>query len=143
MLYRVLRHNASLLMRLDELLTDGAVLAELGCRLERHRLERNWTQGELAFEAQLGRATVQRMERGRSVQSVSLIKVLRTLGLMAALDAAVPALIVLPIAELEREHRPAWGQKACAAHQPSWRSRRATRVARAEGLVLGDESIEK
>lgn len=92
-------------MRLDELLTDDAALAELGRRIERHRLQRNWTQDELAFEAQLGRATVQRLERGQSVQSVSLIKVLRTLGLLSALDAAVPESIALPIAELERERR--------------------------------------
>ncbi len=92
-------------MRLDELLTDEAVLAELGRRVERHRLQRNWTQDELASEAQLGRATVQRLERGQAVQSVSLIKALRTLGLLAALDAAVPESIVSPIAELERQQR--------------------------------------
>jgi len=85
--------------------TNDAVLAELGRRLERHRLQRNWTQAEMAEEAQVGRATVQRLERGQSVQAVSLIKVLRTLGLLSALDAAVPESIELPIAELEREQR--------------------------------------
>ena len=35
----------------------------------------------------------------------SMVKLLRTLGLLGALDAAVPESIVLPIAQLEREQR--------------------------------------
>ena len=74
-------------------------------RLERHRLERNWTQAELAAEAGIGQATVQRAERGESVQMTSMIKLLRALGLLAGLDLAVPESIDLPIAQLEREQR--------------------------------------
>ncbi len=92
-------------MHLDELTTDAAVLAELGRRLMRHRIARNWTQVELAAEAGVGQATVQRAERGESVQMTSMIKLLRTLELLAALDVAVPDSIDLPIAELEREQR--------------------------------------
>jgi transcriptional regulator with XRE-family HTH domain len=90
-------------MRLDQLLTDDAVLAELGRRLERHRIARESTQAELAEEAGIGRATLQRIERGRSVQMTSLVKLLRTLGLLDALDAAVPGAVEEPIAELERQ----------------------------------------
>jgi transcriptional regulator with XRE-family HTH domain len=92
-------------MHFDELTTDAAVLAELGGRLERHRLERNWTQAETAAEAGIGQATVQRAERGQSVQMTSMIKLLRTLGLLGGLDLAVPEAIDLPIAQLEREQR--------------------------------------
>jgi transcriptional regulator with XRE-family HTH domain len=92
-------------MHFDDLTTDAAVLAELGRRLERHRLERNWTQARMAAEAGLGQATVQRVERGDSVQMTSMIKLLRALGLLAGLDHAVPETIHLPIAELEREQR--------------------------------------
>jgi transcriptional regulator with XRE-family HTH domain len=92
-------------MRLDELMTDAAVLAELGRRLARHRLERNWTQAELAREAGVGQATVQRAERGESVQMTSMVKLLRTLELLGGLDLAVPESIELPIARLERERR--------------------------------------
>jgi transcriptional regulator with XRE-family HTH domain len=92
-------------MHLDEIMTDAAVLAELGGRLERHRLERNLTQAELAAEAGVGQATVQRAERGESVQMTSMVKLLRALELLAALDAAVPESIDLPIAQLEREQR--------------------------------------
>ena len=92
-------------MLIDELLTDDAVLTELGRRFERHRLQRNRTQAEMADEAGIGRATLQRIERGQSVQSTSLIKLLRALGLLAALDVALPESVDLPIAELEREQR--------------------------------------
>ncbi|HEV7771878.1 MAG TPA: helix-turn-helix transcriptional regulator [Conexibacter sp.] len=86
-------------------MSEDAVLAELGRRLERHRVERNRTQAELAEEAGIGRATLQRIERGDSVQMTSIVKLLRTLELLSALDAAVPESIALPIAELEREQR--------------------------------------
>src|ERR1700685_1412958 len=92
-------------MHFDELTTDAAVLAELGRRLTRHRLERNWTQAELAAEAGIGQATVQRAERGQSVQMTSMIKLLRTLGLLAGLELAIPESLELPIAQLEREQR--------------------------------------
>ena len=92
-------------MRLHELMNDDAVLAELGRRLERHRVESNRTQAEMAAQAGIGRATLQRLERGESVQMTSMIKLLRTIGLLAALDAAVPESIDLPIAQLEREQR--------------------------------------
>lgn len=92
-------------MRLDELMTDRAVLAELGARLERHRVERNLTQDQIADLAGLGRATLQRLERGESVQMTSMVKLLRALDLLGGLDAAVPARVELPIAQLEREQR--------------------------------------
>jgi transcriptional regulator with XRE-family HTH domain len=92
-------------MNLEDLTTDAAVLAELGRRLARHRLERNWTQAEMADEAGLGQATVQRAERGESIQMTSMVKLLRTLGLLGSLDAALPESVALPIAQLEREQR--------------------------------------
>ena len=92
-------------MNFEDLLTDAAVLAELGRRLAQHRLEHNWTQAEMAVAAGLGQATVQRVEAGESVQMTSMIKLLRTLGLLGALDVAVPESITLPIAQLQREQR--------------------------------------
>jgi transcriptional regulator with XRE-family HTH domain len=92
-------------MQIDALLTDAAVLTALGGRLARHRLERNWTQAELAAAAGVGQATVQRAERGESVQMTSMVKLLRVLELLGGLDAAVPESIELPIAKLEREQQ--------------------------------------
>ncbi|MGA2164826.1 MAG: helix-turn-helix transcriptional regulator [Solirubrobacteraceae bacterium] len=105
-------------MHLDDLTTDAAVLAELGRRLARHRLERNLTQPELADEAGVGQATVQRAERGESVQLTSMIKLLRALGLLGGLDVAIPESIDLPIAQLEREQRKR-RRRASGGHRPA------------------------
>jgi len=102
-------------MRLTDLHTDAAVLAEVGRRIARHRLERNWTQADLAREAGIGQATVQRVEGGKSVQITSIVKLLRTLGLLEGLDAAIPESVRLPIAQLERERRRT-RQRARARH---------------------------
>ena len=103
-------------MHLDEATTtNAAVLAELGRRLERHRLERNWTQAELAADAGVGQATVQRAERGQSVQMTSMVKLLRALELLGGLDAAIPESIELPIAQLEREQREQRGNRRRAS----------------------------
>jgi transcriptional regulator with XRE-family HTH domain len=93
-------------MRLDELRTDEAVLREIGARLEQLRLARNRSQLQMAQDAGVGRATIQRIERGESVQLTSLVKLLRALGLLGELEAAIPAAVESPIAELERRNRP-------------------------------------
>lgn len=92
-------------MHLNDLLTDKAVLGEVGRRLEMQRLQRNLTQHELADLAGIGRATLQRLERGESVQTRSLVKLLRALDMLGGLDAVLPASVSLPIAELERQSR--------------------------------------
>lgn len=89
-------------MRLDEILTDAGVLTEIGTRLARLRIARNWTQAELAERAGIGRATVQRMEEGQSVQMTSFVKVARVLDLLGGLDATLPERVVLPIADVDR-----------------------------------------
>jgi len=115
------------MMRYTSLLTDTAVAHELGARLERVRLAQNLSQEELAEQAGIGRATVQRLERGDAVQLGSLIKVLRALGLLDALEAVVPEEVRSPIADLDRRGRPArrraTGRRATAnpPAQPAWR----------------------
>lgn len=87
-------------MRITSQLTDEVVLAELGSRLARTRLERNLTQAELGFEAGVGVATVRRLEDGQSVRLASLIRVLRSLGLLDTLDVLVPEPVPSPIERL-------------------------------------------
>jgi transcriptional regulator with XRE-family HTH domain len=91
--------------RFDQLLTNDAILAELGRRLRLARLRQNVTQEDLALEAGVGRLTVQRMERGDSVQVTTLVKVMRALGLLDGFEAALPESVQLPIEQLERERK--------------------------------------
>ena len=92
-------------MSFEITLTDQEVLAELGRRLARRRLDRNLTQEALAEEAGVSPATLKRIEAGRSSQLQNLIRVLRVLGLVPRLDALVPSPRMRPLEELERERR--------------------------------------
>jgi transcriptional regulator with XRE-family HTH domain len=91
------------LMHLIDLLTDDAVLRELGQRLERLRLARNLSQEELGRSAGMSRATIIRIERGESVQLSTMVKLWRALDLLDGIDAAVPERLDSPIVDVERE----------------------------------------
>ena len=81
-------------------MTDAAVLAELGARLSRLRLQRNLTQAQLAQEAGVSKRTVIRLESGESVQVTNLIRVIRALGLLGNLDAFVPPPLPSPVEQM-------------------------------------------
>jgi transcriptional regulator with XRE-family HTH domain len=81
--------------------TDSRVLAELGDRLARHRLNRNLTQEQLAREAGVSKRTIVRLEHGDSSQLSNLIRVLRALGLLGHLDALIPAPLASPVEALK------------------------------------------
>jgi len=73
-----------------ETMGDKAILGELGGRLQRERLNRNMTQTELASKAGVSLRSLQYLETGRPCTLASLIKILRGLGNLAALDAFFP-----------------------------------------------------
>ena len=77
-------------MRLDALHTDSLILAELGRRLARCRLNVGVTQSALAFEAGISKRTLARIEAGESVQLTNFLRLLRALGLVENLEALAP-----------------------------------------------------
>lgn len=77
-------------MRIESQLADAAVVEELGRRLRQLRLDQNLTQQGLAEEAGVSVATVRNLENGKRTQLITLIRVLRTLGLLSDLDRLVP-----------------------------------------------------
>jgi transcriptional regulator with XRE-family HTH domain len=92
-------------MRITSQNTDLAVLEELGRRVARTRLERNITQEQLSREAGVGIATLERMEAGQDTRTSSFIRVLRALGLLEGLDAALPEPTPSPIEALKLRGR--------------------------------------
>jgi transcriptional regulator with XRE-family HTH domain len=92
-------------MRIDPLLADATVVEELGGRLRQVRLEQNLTQQSLAEEAGVSVATIRNLEDGKRTQLVTLIRVLRTLGLLAGLDQLVPERGPSPIEQLKLRGR--------------------------------------
>ena len=92
-------------MRITNHSTDQAVLSEIGERTTRSRLDRNLTQAQLATDAGVSKRTVERMEKGESVQMTSFIRILRALDLADNLDSLVPEPRVSPMAQLELKGR--------------------------------------
>jgi transcriptional regulator with XRE-family HTH domain len=84
-------------MKIESGNTDDTVLAELGHRLARTRLERNLTQDRLAREAGISKTTIERLEAGDPVKSTSLIRVLRALGRLETLDSLLPEPLPNPV----------------------------------------------
>lgn len=88
-------------------MSDTAILAELGERIRRERLNQNHTQGELAASAGVGLNVVKRLEGGRGCTLASLIRILRSLGKLDQVDAFLPEPGVSPLelARLEGRRR--------------------------------------
>lgn len=107
-------------MQIDPTLTDNAILAELGSRLSRRRLDRNMSQVQLANEAGVGRSAVQSIESGEPVAVTSLIRALRALGLADALNLLVPEAAPSPVELLKlqgRQRQRATGTRAAAPEE--------------------------
>lgn len=77
-------------MKITALLTDEAVLQQIGQRISMRRVELNLTQAALAKKAGVSKRTVERIEDGASAQMLSMIKVFRVLELMDRLDSMLP-----------------------------------------------------
>ncbi|WP_310539453.1 helix-turn-helix transcriptional regulator [Phenylobacterium sp.] len=89
-------------MKFINTLTDEAAQAELGARAARARLERGWTQAQLAKAAGVSKATVERLESGASTQLHNLLRCLRALDKLENLESLLPESTPGPIDLLSR-----------------------------------------
>ncbi len=85
--------------------TTKEVLREIGARLQGFRLQQNVTQAELAETAGVGHATVKRAEAGENIRLQTMVKILRALGRVEALDSFLPEPLVSPIRLAEQRER--------------------------------------
>lgn len=88
-------------------MSDNAVLAEMGRRVQGYRLNLNLTQAEVAEKAGVSRRALQNLEGGESYTVAILIRVLRALGRVDALDSFLPepGLSPLQLARLKGRER--------------------------------------
>jgi len=112
-------------MKIETHLDDTSVLAELGERLARRRLDLGLTQATTAREAGVSKRTLERMEAGTTVQLSNFIRVLRVLHLLDALDPLLPAaeprpLDLLKLKGRQRQRAPSESTKI-AEPAPDWR----------------------
>ncbi|MHB8811094.1 MAG: helix-turn-helix domain-containing protein [Desulfobulbaceae bacterium] len=77
-------------MSISKLLTDDAILAEIGKRIARCRIDLHVTQADMAEQAGVSKRTVERIEAGASAQFSTIIRILRILGLLQGLDQLIP-----------------------------------------------------
>lgn len=78
-------------------MSDLAILRELGHRIKRKRLNKNWTQKKLAETAGLNRTTIGEIERGAPSGMITFIQVLRALDALDELDAFLPEPQISPL----------------------------------------------
>lgn len=84
-------------MEISKLLSDKAILVEVGERIARHRLDQQLTQTNVADEAGISKRTLERIEAGTSVQMLSMLRVLRVVGLVPNLNLMIPEIGPSPI----------------------------------------------
>ncbi|RLQ20705.1 helix-turn-helix domain-containing protein [Seongchinamella sediminis] len=110
-------------MKITPLLTDEAILTELGARLAARRVELQLTQAAVAEQAGIAKRTLERMEAGHSSQLSSLVRVLRVIDAMPGLDNLVPASGPRPMDLLQRRGKPrqrAAGKRRRSSGQEPW-----------------------
>ena len=90
-------------MNITELLTDDAILVELGERIKHRRLDLQLTQADLAEQAGVSKRTVERIEAGASAQLSSVIRIFRVLDLLSGLDRMLPEVVPSPMDLLKRK----------------------------------------
>ncbi|MFT7612955.1 MAG: transcriptional regulator with XRE-family HTH domain [Parvicellaceae bacterium] len=77
--------------------TDSQVLEDLCDKLKQRRLNLNLTQNHLAEESGLHLQTIKKLEAGRTVSLLTLIKVLRAYGDLNSLEVLLPEIGVSPM----------------------------------------------
>ena len=90
-------------MNIIDTLTDEAILAEIGDRVTRRRLEFQLTQAALAREAGVSKRTLEHLEAGANVQMSTVIRIFRVLDLLPGLDQALPDSKSRPIEVMTRK----------------------------------------
>ncbi len=93
-------------MKIENLLTDDAVLAELGARLSQRRVELGLSQAALSEQAGVAKRTVERIEAGATSQTVTLVRILRVLKLLERFDVWLPEPGPSPMDMLKLKDKP-------------------------------------
>ncbi|HLV25437.1 MAG TPA: helix-turn-helix transcriptional regulator [Gemmatimonadales bacterium] len=83
--------------RISPTLTTGEILRELGHRLRAYRLQQNQTLEHIAEQAGVSYRTAQRAEAGENPTLSTVVKLLRALGRLDALENFMPQPLVSPL----------------------------------------------
>ncbi|PBQ33544.1 transcriptional regulator [Sphingobacteriaceae bacterium] len=105
-------------------LGDTAYLARLGEFVKQHRLDQNKTQSQLALESGINRSTLIEFEKGKRINLITFIQLLRSLNLLYMLDPFIvqQELSPLQLAELEMAKRKRASKLRSPASKPKPKS---------------------
>lgn len=78
-------------------LSNSEIILELGKRLKAYRIQRRFTQQELADKSGVSLFTIAQIEKGKSVSLFTLIAVLRVLRLLENFEMLLPEIEASPI----------------------------------------------
>lgn len=92
-------------MKIENILTDELILAELGQRISDRRIELNMTQAAVAKKSGVSKRTVENIESGASGQMLTMIRIIRVLDLMENLDRLIPEAVPKPIDLLKQKSK--------------------------------------
>jgi transcriptional regulator with XRE-family HTH domain len=92
-------------MKIEKQITPEAVVMELGARIAQRRIEMGVTQAMAAEQAGICKRTLERFEAGGDAQLITIIRLLRVLGLYDHLDQLVPEAVLSPIEMLKHRKK--------------------------------------
>jgi len=106
------------------LLSDIAILKEVGKFVKAKRIELNLTQNEIAKRAAISRSTLSLLERGENIALTNLLKILRVLDALYVFEQFRVVEQVSPI-QLAREEenkrkRASWVNKQSNKNNSEW-----------------------
>ncbi len=110
-------------MKIDNTLADETILAEIGERIARRRLELQLTQADLAKEAGVAKRTLERVEAGETAQFTTIIRIFRVLDLLPVLDQLLPQVKPSPIEAITRKgkvRQRASSKRRTASRKKAW-----------------------
>lgn len=92
-------------MKIDVFANDSQILNELGLRIKTARIRAGMTQEALSAQSGVAKSTVERVEKGQSVQLLNLVKLLRALNCVGSLDGLLPSAEATPMESLRVAER--------------------------------------
>ena len=93
-------------MKINLFESNEQILKELGDRIRMARIRSGQTQAQMAENSGVAKTTVERAEKGESIQLLNVIKMLRSLNYIGGLEMILPSAEKTPLELLDGKPTP-------------------------------------